>query len=292
MDLKDERGMPMLIRGATVWNCPGTMYDQKQMEVDFKSLTQAGIYANAALETACELNRLGFTGASWHGFVFDKLNDREGEELARFLRNTGTYLTVHHILPNPADEAQCIAFRPALERMLQWHKQYGLLKGLTFDTWYERKSLLPYLELALRIFRGQGIFLCCEDFPLNATEFEIVRPILTPDDDFGILMDVGHMNLRQTHAGLVADEDFIRAFEALPVPVREVHLHDNRGETDDHMYMGYGTLPLKSVVKGLKSIGFNGVVSVEIIWRQWKREEGFAFTKQTSDAFFNLWEKA
>ena len=41
-------------------------------------------------------------------------------------------------------------------------------------------------------------------------------------------MDVGHMNIRQRCMELIEPEDFIASFEALQLPIVEVHLHDNK----------------------------------------------------------------
>ncbi|HML48525.1 MAG TPA: TIM barrel protein [Clostridia bacterium] len=258
----------MLKRGVTIWNYPGD-----------------------ALDNARTFFKLGFDAVSWLGQHFDRLDEASGAALAAFLRETGMTLTVHHILPDPENAEHCAAFEQGVVRMRDWQGRYGLMAGLTFDSWFDIHRTMPYLRLALDAFQGCGVFLACEDTPLNSRSMESYAKMLGPKDDFGILIDVGHLNVRQYLMERHDPEDFVRMFEDLPLPVREVHLHDNKGRKDDHSYFGFGNLPLDGVVRGLKNIGFDGVVSVEIIQRDWPPAQGFQYAKDTSDAFFTRWAR-
>jgi sugar phosphate isomerase/epimerase len=109
------------------------------------------------------------------------------------------------------------------------------------------------------------------------------------------------MNLRQTKKNDHTDEAFITAFADLPLTVRELHLHDNKGVNDNHMYLGYGTLPLPAVVKGLQKTNFDGVVTIEIVqsdWplddgsrRGWPLEQGVKYATEAMSAVEGLWKK-
>jgi sugar phosphate isomerase/epimerase len=50
----------------------------------------------------------------------------------------------------------------------------------------------------------------------------------------------------------------------LPLPVWEVHLHDNSGDRDEHGHFGLGNVDFAAVAAGLKAIGFSGVSTIEI----------------------------
>jgi sugar phosphate isomerase/epimerase len=243
-------------------------------------------YGGSELEHAEAFRRLGCDAVSWHGKTYGELTDGAYAELAEFISKSGMALTVHYKLPNPEDAAECADFLEKIRLMAERQAKTPILAGLTFDAWYGKKAMMPYLSEAIAAFRGSGVFLACEDFPLNARELELVSPLLAPGDNYGLLIDLGHMNLRQTRAVRHAPEDFISAFEEMPLPIREVHLHDNNGEKDDHMYLGFGTLPLQAAARGLKTAGFDGIVTVEIIQRDWGFERGLEYVKSTSDAFF------
>ncbi len=71
-----------------------------------------------------------------------------------------------------------------------------------------------------------------------------------------MLLDLGHLNLMA--------EDPVRAVRDLPIPVCEVHVHDNKGKEDDHMPLGWGKLPLEGIVRSLRRAGFDGIWTLEI----------------------------
>jgi len=229
----------------------------------------------------------GFTAISWIGGGFGGMGQAEGGELAAFIRDADLYLTVHHKLPNPDDAAECTLFKTHMDNIAAWQSRHGLLRGLTFDTWYDRASLMPHLSYALERLRGMGAFLACEDFPRTRADYDAhIAPILNPRDNFGILIDIGHLNMHLHKYGDPSPDGFIASFAALPLPVREVHLHDNGGEKDDHTYIGGGNLPVGAVAKGLKDVGFDGAVTVEIIQQKnWSLDDGVRYADATFGAF-------
>jgi len=207
----------------------------------------------------------GFDAVSWHGHEFDCLNEEQGAELAEFLKETGMVLTAHHILPDPEDKEHVKRFGVALENMAAWQQKYKLLNGLTFDFWYPHATTLPYLGDAIRTFRGLGSFIACEDTPMNERKYEQFLPYLTSEDDFGILIDLGHMNFRMNVLDMHEPEDLMWAFKRLPLKVREIHISDNKGRRDDHMYVGWGCLPVDAMGKALHAVGFDGIVTMELV---------------------------
>ncbi|HML46578.1 MAG TPA: TIM barrel protein [Clostridia bacterium] len=257
----------MLKRGVTVWNYPGD-----------------------EIENGRIFHSLGFDAISWLGSRFVAMEEDAAEAVAAFLRETGMTFTVHYALPDPEVPDKCREFERGIAFMRAWQQRHGLMAGLTFDVWYDLRQTLPYLAHALDVFRGLGAFLACEDTPLNRRAMEQYAKILKPGDDYGILVDTGHLNIRQYTLEMHEPEDFVEIFEKLPLPVRELHLHDNKGRKDDHRQYGFGNLPLDGVVEGLRRIGFGGIVSVEIVQQDWSRAQGFEYAVQTRDAFFSRWD--
>jgi sugar phosphate isomerase/epimerase len=73
-------------------------------------------------------------------------------------------------------------------------------------------------------------------------------------EDLGLVLDVGHSNINgQTHA-------FI---EVLGRKIVHVHAHDNKGEQDQHLGVGCGTVDWNQFGEDLKKVGFSGTVVVE-----------------------------
>lgn len=242
------------------------------------------------LANARRFQAMGFQATSYTAADFYTLNKADAAELAAFVRDTGNELTIHCLLPNPDKPEQVEAYYDAARWMRAWQAQYGLMRGLTFDIWYDKPRQMPILAWTVELFRGSGTFIACEDFPLDAQEAQLLENVARPEDNYGLLIDVGHMNLRMTREGTHTPEAFEQAFRRLTLPVREVHLHDNLGEKDDHRWLGFGTLPLEGVVRGLKACGFDGIVTVEIIQRDWSLEQGLAYAQETAQAFRALWE--
>ena len=139
------------------------------------------------------------------------------------------------------------------------------------------------------VFQGQNVFFACEDTPLNARTMEKFAKYINPGDDVGILIDLGHMNVRQWMMEEHEHDDFMRVFRQLPMKLRELHVHDNKGRRDEHREVGYGNLPMKAIVDATKSIGFDGIVTVEIVnSQQWTIDEHISHALDTSDRFFSL----
>ena len=164
--------------------------------------------------------------------------------------------------PAPTTRKRVASARKAWRILADWHDKYHLLHGMTFDFWHPHDDQLPLYRECLEIFRGKGLFLACEDTPLNARTMEKFAKYLTPEDDVGILIDLGHMNVRQWMNERHEPEDFLQVFQQLPMKVRELHLHDNKGRKDEHREVGYGNLPMRAVVDAAKAIGFDGIVTL------------------------------
>ena len=248
-------------------------------------------YAGDAIENAHKFADAGFDAISWNAPLFvGRYTDKDRERVAEYISNSGQYLTMHNFLPSPYDPAEIASARHDWRVLSEWHQRYGLLRGMTFDFVHPHEDQLPLLAECLTIFRGQGVFFACEDTPLHARTMEKFAKYLTPEDDFGILIDLGHLNIRQWKMELHEPEDFERMFRNLPLPVRELHVHDNKGRQDEHRELGAGNLPLADVVRAVKAIGFDGIVTVEIVnSQQWDIDTHIAHALDTSNRFYKAW---
>lgn len=76
------------------------------------------------------------------------------------------------------------------------------------------------------------------------------------DPMFGICWDFGHANM--------AKVDHEAALETIAPWLRLIHVNDNKATADDHTIPGYGTVPWDSVMKKLKSIGYQGDLNLSV----------------------------
>lgn len=74
--------------------------------------------------------------------------------------------------------------------------------------------------------------------------------------DLGACLDLGHLH---TTGG-----DPAAYVAALGDRLIHVHLHDNRGEQDDHLALGSGDVPWRAALGALKATGYGGSVVLEI----------------------------
>lgn len=116
------------------------------------------------------------------------------------------------------------------------------------DTWSPRA--LEYSMTALEHLRAfanpLGVKLLVENLQNDVARPEHLLEILSTGHfrDIGVCLDVGHAHLGDGEAA---------ALEALKPLLRSSHLHDNKGERDDHLWPGEGTIEWQPVWDGLKS---------------------------------------
>ena len=126
-------------------------------------------------------------------------------------------------------------------------------------------KFLPFAEkykvnIAMETFGGARIKgKTVRDFFADPTEFTHQFDRL--DTKYKtICVDTGH-----THGAEIfwvpAPEDMIRA---LGKDVTLLHMHDNRGETDDHLLPGMGTIKWPAVFDALDDIDYQGVYNFEL----------------------------
>jgi sugar phosphate isomerase/epimerase len=106
-----------------------------------------------------------------------------------------------------------------------------------------------------------------EDFPLDAAAVDFYRDDLAPlleRPAYGMLVDLGHLNMRITAQPYFRRRGLAEYFRALPLPVLEVHVHDNKGDHDSHAHLGFGTGDFAAMASALQEKGFDGISTIEI----------------------------
>ena len=107
--------------------------------------------------------------------------------------------------------------------------------------------------------RDRGLVLCLENFEEDYFSAENLRQILSRVDGLMFTLDVGHafMKVKKT-------ESVLKMMAELKPWISHVHLHDNHGFRDEHLPLGVGTIEMPKIIAGLKSIGYDKTITLEI----------------------------
>jgi hypothetical protein len=69
----------------------------------------------------------------------------------------------------------------------------------------------------------------------------------------GVTFDVGHLNISKNHG--FKEEDLIKEAEAIKKHVKHVHITDNFGNSDTHLPIGMGNVPVQALLEALGDEG-------------------------------------
>ncbi len=222
----------------------------------------------------------GFSAVSVHGVQFvDALNRGEGPALASAIRESGVTLTVHYRMPRSHEADQVCQYRQGLDTLAAWQKAYGMIKILSFDVPTPiRDNIAPYINDALAQVPGCSV--AVEDFGLTPDERGQIE-YLKGNRRFGYLVDLGHMFLRikgknQSGKPLFTNRfdecpvcekpgyhEFMRALASKEFPIFEMHLHNNDGENDIHLFLEDGPLDIPMIARVVRDIDFHGIMTIE-----------------------------
>lgn len=130
--------------------------------------------------------------------------------------------------------------------------------GRARDTW---ELNLAFFKELVAFAREYDVTVCLENMPSRGFSLgtpgqilEFVREM--NDDHFQICLDTGHVAV---FPDLSAGEEVRRLGKYIKV----VHLHDNMGGRDCHLSPMDGIINWPDLLKALKEIGFDGVLSLE-----------------------------
>ena len=223
------------------------------------------------------LANIGYDAACVLGNFLDEIPPEDLAAVERILHERDMVITVHSNFGRPKGEVNEKACLAQAERILEWHARTGKVVCLSYDApWKEitkgvfridPTSILGVFEKVLDLTRGSGIRVVLEDCPLDDDEARQFVGWTEKYPDWGILVDLGHMNMRLREPkhdvqplkpGAV--EEFLRG---IPAPILELHVHSNDGSEDDHLPPYMGNTDLASAAHTLKQIGFSGVSTIE-----------------------------
>lgn len=125
------------------------------------------------------------------------------------------------------------------------------------------QRVAAFLRDALQASRKSQVAIALENVPpypgLLGTDAAFLQRVLqlAPSPRLGIVFDAGH-------AHLTGPGRCLSALRALLPDVIAVHLSDNRGELDDHMLLGTGTVPLEETVALTQQFRYSGAWVLEM----------------------------
>jgi len=235
--------------GWAIWNMKGA--DQarkcrmaKELGLDFVSFVASPLrwaHRNPEAEAATAA-LLGELGLGWtvHGAVGRGGDPEATAGLASSLADTETFAA-------EAGPPLVVSFDPGY-----FVDEHG---ARSFDPEGTARALASAVEKLSPL----GTTVAVENWKINSRpeQFaELGRRV----DKLGMLLDVGHMNLHLTETGgEVADY-----VASLPLPIVDLHLHDNDGATDLHLPLGEGTLKLDEAAAAVAARGYDGLATAEV----------------------------
>jgi sugar phosphate isomerase/epimerase len=121
-----------------------------------------------------------------------------------------------------------------------------------------QRNLETLAEL-LPFARENGVGLMVENLPGDFNTARELGELLDPLPELGLHLDIGHANL------LVPQSTVEELLTGYGTRLRHVHLHDNKGGAADlHLPLGTGSVDLRSAVRQLQRIGYNGTITLEV----------------------------
>lgn len=157
---------------------------------------------------------------------------------------------------------------------------------------FKTLNVLPVLEHLMSSPKSDNILFGLEDFPLNQRALNnnmSELSLLVECPRFGILLDIGHSNLRTSGSEHSKQGDLEKYLRNIPVPIIELHVHDNDGTGDQHMPPGKGNIDFSLVSETLLGKNFNGISTIEINPRQYNSRADAE--KNHAIEGLNFWKK-
>ena len=118
------------------------------------------------------------------------------------------------------------------------------------------------LEILVEEADRVGLSLCFENMYPRYHSFyspDQFKPIFEKYPGLKMTLDTGHANIEDPEGNRLAE--FIRQF---PDRIGHVHVSDNKGNRDEHLRTGKGTVNFKQFTTLLKESGYNGTITFEI----------------------------
>jgi sugar phosphate isomerase/epimerase len=210
---------------------------------------------------------------------FDYTDRAAVRDIASWFRTTGVGATLHqplylsdrsdaqwsrHVAPNlnliDPEKSHRIAAMDEVKRALESAEQVPIDAcvihlGHKGDAWNTRalENSLTAIEHLKAFAHPLGVRLLIENLQNDITSPEHILEILRVGhfDRVGVCLDIGHAHLADPQNNKGVDE----AFELLKPRIAELHLHDNHGQKDEHLWPESGTIDWQNAARHISSLG-------------------------------------
>jgi sugar phosphate isomerase/epimerase len=223
---------------------------------------------------------------------FDYSDRSAVRDIATWFRNTGVAATLHqplfltdrgsgqwsrHVAPNinliDPEKSHRITAMDEVKRALESAEQIPidacvLHLGQKDDPWNTRalENSLTAIEHLKAFAHPLGVRILIENLQNDITSPEHILEILRTGhfDRVGVCLDIGHAHLAQPPSDSQPNTGIDEAFELLKPRIAQLHLHDNHGAKDDHLWPGSASIDLTNVAKQIATLPANvpGVLEI------------------------------
>jgi sugar phosphate isomerase/epimerase len=209
---------------------------------------------------------------------FDYSDRSAVRDIAMWFRSSGVAATLHqpiyladrgsgqwsrHVAPNinliDPEKSQRITAMDEVKRALESAEQIPISAcvlhlGQKDDCWDTRalENSLTAIEHLKAFAHSLGVRILIENLQNEITTPEHILEILRVGhfDRVGVCLDIGHAHLAEPEKNIGIDE----AFELLKPRIGQLHLHDNHGAKDDHLWPGSGAIDWANVARQIATL--------------------------------------
>ena len=132
--------------------------------------------------------------------------------------------------------------------------------GKEDDADFAERCTVELLTALIPECERDGVIVCLENMPMKAHRISripmIARAVEQVNSPYvGICLDTGHCN--------VFGDDLGEMVRACGKKLCVLHVHDNNGQSDQHLVPFFGTANWRSFTDALRETGYDGVMSME-----------------------------
>ena len=140
---------------------------------------------------------------------------------------------------------------------------YGVEEDSTENAQKTWELNIEFMSELLEYARSQNVTICLENMPMRrfsmATPTKVLEFIKVINDPyFKICLDTGHV-------AVFPDLSVSDSVRKLGTEIKVLHVHDNAGDRDAHMFPTKGIIDWKAFLDSLDEVGFDGVFSLETL---------------------------
>jgi sugar phosphate isomerase/epimerase len=201
---------------------------------------------------------MGFEAVSLLASHAAAMSRGETPEVEEAIRASSLGVAIHGGMGNPLDETALLA---DFEAFAEWHARTGALRTVNYDaasksvdgqSVYDSDGMRSVLRKMLEMSKGAGYTVGVEDWPRDPEMLEPVADLLE-FPHYGILIDLGHMNMRINAVDSPYPMQRAQTYlDNIKLPINELHIHNNDGVRDQHAPLDLGTADFRAVAQMLK----------------------------------------